>query len=56
MGNILVQAIALGTLPDIATGRAAVAASVDQAVYKPHTTADWDAAVVRFDALISAAH
>ncbi len=56
LGNILMQAIALGLLPDIATGRAAVGASLDQVIYEPHTTADWDAAIVGFDALISAAH
>jgi rhamnulokinase len=56
LGNILVQAIALGTLPDIAAGREAVATSFEQVIYQPRVSADWDAAIVRFDALVGRAH
>jgi len=55
MGNILMQAIALGTLPDIAAGRAALARSFEQIIYQPHASGDWDAAIVGFDALVGAA-
>ncbi|MFL5804122.1 MAG: rhamnulokinase family protein [Roseiflexaceae bacterium] len=55
LGNIVVQAVALGKLLDIAAGRKAVAASFEQAIYEPRTSGDWDAAVVGFDALVSAA-
>ncbi|KPV52815.1 carbohydrate kinase [Kouleothrix aurantiaca] len=56
LGNILVQAVALGTLPDIAAGRVAVARSFEQSIYEPHPSADWDTTIESFDALISAAH
>ena len=54
LGNLLVQAIALGTLPDIAVGRAAVVMSSEQATYEPHALGDWDAAIFGFDALVGA--
>jgi rhamnulokinase len=52
LGNMLIQAIAIGLLPDIATGRAAVAASFEQATYQPRVSTDWDAAIIGFDALV----
>jgi rhamnulokinase len=52
LGNMLVQAVALGHLPDIAAGRAALAASVQQATYEPREGGDWDAAAASFDALV----
>jgi rhamnulokinase len=55
LGNILVQAIALGTLPDIAAGRTAVAASFPQNVYAPQNSGDWDAAALRFAAMVAPA-
>jgi rhamnulokinase len=55
LGNILVQAVASGYLPDIAAGREAIAASVQQATYEPHASGDWDAAFTRFAALVQAA-
>ena len=48
LGNILVQAIATGHLPDLAAGRRAVAASVPQTTFVPRPAADWDAAFARF--------
>jgi hypothetical protein len=54
LGNIVVQAIATGKLPDLAAGRKAVAASTDLAVYEPHNGDAWDVAIVGFDALIGA--
>lgn len=54
LGNILVQAIATGHLPDLATGRLAVAASVQQTSYTPRDSGDWDAAIVGFESLVAA--
>jgi rhamnulokinase len=53
LGNILVQAIAAGALPDLATGRRAVAASVDTRQYDPQPadTDRWDDAFARFQSL-----
>jgi rhamnulokinase len=55
LGNMLVQAVATGHLPDIAAGRHAVAASFQQVVYEPRAADDWDAASVGFAALVAAA-
>lgn len=55
LGNILVQAIAAGRLPDLAAGRRAVAASVGQTTYAPRDSGDWDAAIIGFEALVAAA-
>jgi len=54
LGNILVQAIAVGALPDLAAGRAAVAASVEQTAYAPRDVAHWGEAIERFAALMGA--
>jgi rhamnulokinase len=42
LGNVMVQAVATGLLPDVAAGRRAVEASVEQAIYEPRLSADWD--------------
>lgn len=52
LGNILVQAVACGLLPDIAAGREAIARSAQQTVYTPHSSAAWEAAVDRFESLL----
>lgn len=54
LGNMLVQAIATGYLPDLAAGRRAVAASLPQTRYAPRNSANWDAAIVAFEALLAA--
>lgn len=54
LGNILVQAVALGQIRSIAAGRAAVAASEERAVFEPQLSGDWDAAIVAFEALVAA--
>lgn len=53
LGNILVQALAGGHLPDLAAGRRAIAASTQPIVYNPRDSADWDAAIVGFEALVA---
>jgi rhamnulokinase len=55
LGNILVQAVATGHLPDIAAGRRAVADSFPQTVYAPRAPDDWDAAIIGFEALVAVA-
>jgi rhamnulokinase len=52
LGNILVQAVALGHLPGIQAGRAAIAASEPQTTYDPRPSPAWDAAFTRFAALL----
>ena len=54
LGNILVQAVALGQLPDIAAGREALAASVEQAIYEPRPSSTWNAAIESFEPLVRA--
>ncbi|NTW02815.1 MAG: rhamnulokinase [Oscillochloris sp.] len=54
LGNILVQALATGHLPDIAAGRRAIADSFPQTTYTPQDSGDWDAAAVSFNALVAA--
>ena len=41
MGNIMLQAIATGTLPSLAAGRALVAQSADLKTFTPHDTEKW---------------
>jgi rhamnulokinase len=51
IGNILVQAIALGELASLAEARAVVRRSFDVAVYEPQDAAGWDEAYGRFCAM-----
>ena len=51
LGNILLQAIATGHLPDIATGRKAIAASFEQQYFEPGAKDVWDEAYGRFEQL-----
>ena len=53
MGNVLVQALALGEIASLAEGRALVARSFDAHTYQPTpgATAAWDAAYERFQRL-----
>jgi rhamnulokinase len=48
IGNILVQAIALGDLPSLAAGRMVVAASFPPEQFTPRDEAAWNAAWERF--------
>ena len=48
LGNVMVQAIATGLLPDAAAGRRAIAASVERCHYEPDRTLDWGAAYERW--------
>lgn len=47
LGNVMIQAIAMGELDDIGAGRAAVAASVALRTYEPQPGAAWDDKLAR---------
>jgi rhamnulokinase len=51
IGNILVQAIAMGEISSLAEGRAIVKDSFDVETYEPIDTAVWDEAYARYLAL-----
>ncbi len=51
--NILVQAVALGHLPDMVAGRDAVGASVPQTIFEPRASGDWDGAMIGFNGLVA---
>jgi rhamnulokinase len=48
IGNVLVQAIALGHIGSLAEGRAVVRRSFEVETYEPRDTAAWDAAYTRY--------
>jgi len=48
LGNIAVQLLSMGVLPDIAAARACVANSVSPVVYNPQDTVQWENAYGRF--------
>jgi rhamnulokinase len=52
LGNLMVQAIALGELSDLESGRKAIAGSVKQEYFQPTANQDWDEAYGRFKALV----
>ncbi len=53
LGNVVLQAVATGALPDLAAGRRAVAASFERETFTPGPAAPWDEAWQRFQRLIS---
>ncbi|TAK98683.1 MAG: rhamnulokinase [Verrucomicrobia bacterium] len=52
LGNVLVQAIALGHLPSLAAARAVVRNSFEVKTVQPQAKAEWDAAFGRFEKLV----
>jgi sugar (pentulose or hexulose) kinase len=52
-GNIIVQMIATGNLPDLAAGRALVRRSFDFQVYQPRNSEQWQQAYERFKSIIA---
>jgi rhamnulokinase len=54
LGNLMVQAIAAGHLPDVAAGRQAVAASVELHHFEPGLAGPWQEAWGRFQGLLAA--
>ncbi len=53
LGNLMMQALARGFLPDLAAGRAVVAASSPQIHYEPQNGQAWEDAYKRFHRLFS---
>ncbi|MBU6409706.1 MAG: rhamnulokinase [Verrucomicrobia bacterium] len=53
LGNILVQAIALGHLPSLAAAREVVRNSFELKTIMPRDAAQWDAAAARFEKLLA---
>ncbi|HTB85567.1 MAG TPA: rhamnulokinase family protein [Candidatus Sulfotelmatobacter sp.] len=53
LGNILVQAIALGHLPSHAAAREVVKNSFELKTFTPQNPAEWDAAAARFEKLVA---
>ena len=53
LGNILVQAIALGHLPSLEAAREVVRNSFELKTVTPQDSAQWDAAATRFEKLLS---
>ena len=51
LGNVLVQALALGHIPSLAHGRALVRRSFSLAVFEPQDADAWDAAYERYESL-----
>jgi rhamnulokinase len=51
LGNVLVQAITLGDLPDLASARQVVRQSMDVESFQPEDSAMWEAAKTRFKEL-----
>jgi len=57
LGNVLLQAIATGHIPDISAGRLAIADSIEQQHFKPRSNDTWEKAFERFSGLpLDSAH
>jgi rhamnulokinase len=54
LGNVMLQAVATGALPDIRAGRAAIGESLQCVSYAPHPCAGWAAAQMRYTVLEAA--
>jgi rhamnulokinase len=51
LGNVMLQAVATGELPDIAAGRAALGESLEYVCYQPRHSAGWAEAQARYSRL-----
>jgi rhamnulokinase len=51
LGNVMLQAVATGALPDIRAGRAAIGESLDCLSYAPHPGSSWIGAQARYRVL-----
>jgi rhamnulokinase len=54
LGNVMLQAVATGALPDVAAGRAAIGESLDCLSYAPHPSVGWADAQMRYTVLEAA--
>jgi rhamnulokinase len=48
LGNVMLQAVATGALPDIRAGRTAIGESLDCLSYAPHPSSSWTGAQARY--------
>lgn len=48
LGNVMMQAIAMGHITNVAEGRAVIAASVEQEQFEPGASSGWDEAYARY--------
>ncbi len=55
LGNVAVQALALGHLPSLAAAREVIRASFEPTTCQPESAADWEKQFVRFDRLLAIA-
>jgi rhamnulokinase len=53
LGNVMIQAIATGHLPNITAGRQAIGASIEQHTFEPVAAEAWQTAFERFRRLLS---
>jgi len=51
LGNVMLQAVAVGALPDIVAGRAAIGASIEYSTFTPLPSGAWASAKLRHKAL-----
>ncbi len=51
LGNVMLQAVATGELPDVAAGRASLGESLECVAYSPHPTSRWAEAQMRYNVL-----
>jgi rhamnulokinase len=54
LGNVMLQAVATGALPDIRAGRASIGESLECVSYVPHPSVSWAGAQVRYTVLEAA--
>jgi rhamnulokinase len=54
LGNVMLQAVATGALPDIAAGRACIGESLECVAYTPHPTGEWNDAQALYNRLEAA--
>ena len=51
LGNVMLQAVAVGASPDVAAGRASIGESLELVTYEPRGGDGWDLAKARFEQL-----
>jgi rhamnulokinase len=51
LGNVMLQAVAVGAIEDIAAGRAAIGESLELVTYEPRAGDGWDEARARYGRL-----
>lgn len=52
LGNIMLQAVTRGYIENVASGREVIANSIEQSIFEPESSPEWDAAFTKFKQLI----